>query len=270
MRKDILVMKNITGYLGFAFFLLTTLLVGGALADDSVSSKEMKIGGDDKKTYFLIGAEQAKKDPKDGLGLLVILPGGNGGKGFESFCKAIYKNDLSREYLVAQAVAPIWTADQAKRLVWPTKRNPAPKMKFTTEEFIEALIRDVRKKHPINPSRIFTLGWSSGGPPSYAISLQDRTQVTGAYIAQSVFREGVLPSLKKARGRAFYIEHSPEDEVCPFALAEKAHKSLMKVRARVAFKSYEGGHGWTGNVHARIREAIRFLEKNHSKPKRRK
>lgn len=236
-----------------------------------VPSEERLVKGDENRFYFLIGAgkeDEKVKAPKEGFGLLLVLPGGNGGKGFHTFVKRIYKNSLSKDYLVAELVAPQWSERQSASLVWPTKKKPWPKMKFSTEEFVESVIEDVKADYEIRPDRIFTLGWSSGGPPSYAIALQDRTAVTGAYIAQSVFHRGALPSLKKARGRAFFLDHSPEDKVCPYPQAQQAEKVLKKVGAKVKLVTYDGGHGWKGRVYDRISTGIRFLEKNHRKVRR--
>ena len=38
--------------------------------------------------------------------------------------------------------------------------------------------------------------------------------MTGTFVAMSVFKPDLLPSLKPAKGRAFCILHSPDDKVC--------------------------------------------------------
>ena len=84
----------------------------------------------------------------------------------------------------------------------------------------------------------------------------------------SVFKPDYLPSLRKARGRAFYLYHSKEDAVCPFAHAEDAIKKLEKERAKVTLVTYEGGHGWRGNVYGNIRKGMDWLAQNHGKAMR--
>ena len=114
-----------------------------------------------------------------------------------------------------------------------------------------------------DPKSIFTLSWSSSGPAAYAIALADKTPVTGSYIAMSVFHPADLP-LARAKGRTFYIEHSPEDQVCPFAMAEEAKAALEKQGAIVELNSYGGGHGWQGNVFGRVRKGIDWLQEHPS------
>jgi predicted esterase len=174
--------------------------------------------------------------------------------------KRIYKNALSDQYLAAQPIALQWTPDQ--QIVWPTKTNPVAKMKFSTEEFVEAVIEDVAKKQNVDRTKVFTLSWSSSGPAAYATSLQNKRSVTGSFIAMSVFNPKFLPPLKQADGHAYYLYHSPDDRVCPYRMAEQAKTSLAENGARVRLETYEGGHGWRGNVYRDIRQGIEWLEKN--------
>jgi predicted esterase len=234
------------------------------LADvKDIPSEELQAAGDANKRYFLIGPRKDAKSPAEGYGLVIILPGGDGSADFHPFVKRIYKYALSDRYLAAQPIAIQWTPDQD--IVWPTKTNPVARMKFTTEEFVEAVIQDVAKKHRLDRQRIFTLAWSSSGPAAYATSLQNKRSVTGSFIAMSVFKPETLPALKVAAGHAYYLYHSPDDKLCRYEMAEQARKSLAENGARVRLGTYEGGHGWRGNVYKDIRRGVTWLEENHEK-----
>jgi predicted esterase len=225
-----------------------------------IPSQDLRAAGDGDKRYFLIGPGKDAKPPSAGHGLVVILPGGDGSADFHPFVRRIYKNALPDGYLAAQPVAPKWTPEQA--IVWPTKTNPVAKMKFPTEEFIDAVIEDVAKKHKIDRTRVFTLSWSSSGPAAYAASLQEARRVTGSFVAMSVFNPKFLPPLKGAKGHAYYLYHSQQDRVCPYRMAEQAGNSLAENGAKVHLRTYEGGHGWRGNVYGEIRDGVQWLEKN--------
>jgi predicted esterase len=240
--------------------LWAALLSHGQLpAQDDVAdikSQELRAGGDDNKRYFLIGPgadDAAARPPK---GLILVLPGGDGSADFQPFVKRIYKNAVPEGYLVAQLVAPKWTETQ--KIVWPTEKSRAEGMKFTTEEFAEAVIKDVAGQHKIDPRRVFTLTWSSSGPAAYAISLTSK-QVTGSLVAMSVFKPDQLPDLAAAKGHRYYLYHSPDDRVCPYRMAEQAAKSLEQNGATVMLTTYEGGHGWRGNVFRDIEAGIKWL-----------
>jgi predicted esterase len=249
---------------GFAAIALCCVL----WAQDDVAdvpSQTLYAGDDKNKMYFLIGPYPNTPASKEGYRLLLILPGGDGSADFHPFCKRIYKYALDSNYLVAQLVAPKWSDDQFEKVVWPTKRNPWATAKFTTEEFIEAVIADVRKRHPIDSRYIFALGWSSGGPPVYAAALEEKTSLRGAFVAMSVFKPNQLPPLQHAEGRSFYILHSPEDFI-PIRMAEQAETKLRANGGRAKLATYEGGHGWRGDVYGMIREGVRWLEKQAQEP----
>lgn len=237
-------------------------------SDDVVPSIERTIDDDEKMRYFEIGIEEGEKPPKKGYRLLLVLPGGKGDEGFLNFVRLIAKNSLGDDYLVAQLVRPFWNERQARTNVWPTKKNPATGMKFSVEEFIGAVIEDVEERHPIDKRYIFTLSWSSGGPAAYAYSVTKGARVTGSFISQSAFLPQFMPSLKGAKGHAYYLYQSPEDEKTTFDQAERAKEKLEKAKAVVKLVSYEGGHGWHGNVYGDIRTGIEWLENKHAKPRR--
>lgn len=222
-----------------------------------VASEDLRAGGDEKARYFLIGAN--KEAPKDGFGLVVILPGGSGNADFHPFVKRIYKHAIPEGYLAVQPVAIKWTDDQ--QVVWPTEKTRVEKMKFSTEQFVASAIKDVRGKHKLSAKKVFTLSWSSSGPAAYAISLSDKT-VKGSLVAMSVYKPDSLPPLKAAKGQAYYLYHSPDDNVCPFRMAEQADKELQKNGAKVKLVKYDGGHGWQGDVYGEIRTGIEWLEEN--------
>jgi predicted esterase len=226
-----------------------------------ITSQDLRVGKDENKRYFLIEPPKRAAAPKKGYGLLVVLPGGTGSADFHPFIKRIYKYAVPAGYVLAQPVAVKWTREQ--ELVWPTDKNRVAGMKFSTEEFVAAVIKDVSGKYKLDPARVFTLTWSSSGPAAYAVSLSN-PKVTGSFIAMSVFKPDLLPPLKKAKGHAYFLYHSPDDRVCPFRMAEQAARELKKSGARVKLATYEGGHGWRGALYEQIREGVAWLEKNHA------
>lgn len=235
-----------------------------AAQDDvaGVQSKELRAGKDENKRYFLIEPDTTSpKAPAEGYGLLVVLAGGDGSADFHPFVKRIYANAVPQGYLLAQPVAVKWSEDQ--QIVWPTTKNPTEGMKFSTEEFVESVIADVARQHPLNPQHVFTLTWSSSGPAAYAVSLTSK-RVTGSLVAMSVFKPDFLPPLAGAKGHGYFVYHSPEDRVCPFRMAEQAVKDLKEHGALVKLTTYQGGHGWRGNLYDDIRQGIEWLEKNHA------
>lgn len=236
--------------------------VEDALADvKDVPAQDLRIAGDDKKRFFLIGKVEPKESDAAPRSLLVILPGGDGSADFHPFIRRILKNVLPKDWLIAQLVAPKWDDRQFAKVVWPTAGLAYPGARFTTEEFIESAIAAVDSRTKIDAKRIFLLGWSSGGPACYAAALRPKTPVTGAFIAMSVFRPEQMPNLENAKGRAFYLLQSPADKVTPIAFATVAERTLAAAGAAARLEKYPGGHGWQGDVWKMISDGIRWLEK---------
>ncbi len=233
--------------------------------DDSadIPSQDLRVAKNEKQRYFLIGPRKDVVVPEDGYGLVVILPGGAGSAEFHPFVKRIYKNSVPEGFLAAQIVAVKWTETQ--EVVWPTKLLPVEKMAFTTEEFVAAVIQEVAAKHKVDPRKVFTLSWSSSGPAAYAIALTNKA-VTGSLIAMSVYKPNLLSPLNAAKGKPFYLYHSPDDRVCPYRMAQQAARELSKHDARVQLTTYDGGHGWHGGFYDDLRTGFRWLEEHAINP----
>lgn len=219
-----------------------------------VPNRDLKIGGDEKKRYFLIGPMKKTAKPR----LLVVMPGGSGSADFNPFVCRIAKNALPGEFAIAQLVAPVWDKEQSQQFVWPTRINSFPGVKFTTEDFIDAAIADAVKQIGVDAKQVYLFGWSSSGPAIYAYTLGKSKKTRGAFIAMSIFRNDVIPTKPEAKAGRFYILHSKEDFI-PISQAESARDKLTEWGAKVKFATYSGGHGWHGDVFGNIRTGVEWL-----------
>jgi predicted esterase len=244
-------------------FALAMVMLGGlpALAQEDVAdvpNERVQIEGAPQQAYFLIGAKPGAKAPENGYPLLLMLPGGKGNADFNPFVRRIWQNALPEGFLVAQLLA-VESASE-RQVVWPTAKSKDPKQTFTTEQFIEAVVKDVKAKHPVDDARVYALAWSSGGPAVYASILNKGSPIRGAFVAMSVFFPNQYPPLANAQGKRFYLLQSPQDGVTRFSHAEQAKRALTAAGATVELSKYEGGHGWKGDAFGMIREGIDWLE----------
>lgn len=223
-----------------------------------VPFQDLKAGGDENRRFFLIGPRNDAKAPAAGYRLVLVLPGGDGSADFRPFVTRILKNALSDDCIIAELVAPKW--GKSKELVWPTSANSDEAPKLLTEDFIDAVIKDVGAKHPIDARRIDALAWSSGGPAVYASMLKEKSPIRGGLIAMSVFKPETLPPLSGAKDHRFYILHSPTDFI-KMSHPEAAKEKLAAAGGKTTLKTYEGGHGWKGDVYGMMREGFDWLEK---------
>lgn len=229
---------------------------------DHVKSQDLIANKDANMKYTLILPSGKTAAPASGYGLILVMAGGDGGADFQPFIKRIFLNAVPDGFLMVHVISKKWSPTQ--QIVWPTTKNKLPGMKFTTEEFLDAVIKDVGSKHKLNKDKVFTLSWSSSGPAAYSASLTS-PNITGSFVAMSVFNPKFLPDMGKAKGKAFYLYHSPEDRMCPYRMAEQAGKELTAAGASVELKTYEGGHGWKGNLYDDIRTGLEWLDKQATK-----
>ena len=251
---------------------LLFLVVGTAWAqeiDPALAVEERKIGDDAMKRYFLIRHRaDAGAEPKE-VGLLLVLPGGPGSAEFLPFCaNVLTKYGVPKDMVVAELVAPVWDKQEAMGLVWPGRVIQSQKAKFTTEEFIDAVIDDVGAQVRIRPGQVFTLGWSSSGHVLYSSAFEN-PRIRGSFIAMSRFMPMLRPLAEKARGKRFYFWHSPEDLICPYAEAEAAATLLSEKGASTIVRSYKGGHGWVPMTFYadRIKEALEWFAASEEEAK---
>lgn len=228
-----------------------------SFAQDSAPSVRCTVKANPKQEYFLIDYSGGKAS-EAGYKLLLVLPGGDGSAEFNPFVTNLGKQAAGEEFLLAQLISVKWTPDQ--QIIWPTARLKTEKMKFTTEEFIGAVIKDVRRDRRVDAEHIYTLSWSSGGPAAYAAALA-LPEIKGSFVAMSVFKPDELPSLSKAKGHRFYIYHSTEDQVCPMRMAEDAKQKLTRAGAAVELVTYAGGHGWHGDIFGDVRKGLDWLSR---------
>lgn len=261
-------MKRRTGFI-IALGLAAWLSHASKGQDDlsSVSSEQRTVDGNPNQTYFLIDAAPEAAAPESGYGLLFVLPGGSGSAEFNPFVQRIAKHAAPPGFLVVQLVAPVWRENPP--VVWPTQHLPDESQQFTTEEFVSDVLEDVGDIRHVDDSRLLLMGWSSSGPVVYSMLCAPDTPFDGFYVSMSVFKPLLMPPIAAAAGRRIFIEHSPDDRICPFRLAEQARDALTEVGAIVHFETTAGGHGWRGAIYPRMRKAFEFLlkpETNASTP----
>jgi predicted esterase len=196
------------------------------------------------------------------LGLLVVLTGDGNGADSVTFWSEMAQKALHEGYYIALAVAPKWSAAQSRTWLTRSSLKQVKEAKFSTESFVADIVKDISATHKIDPNRVFLHGVSEGGPVVYACSLEETTPFKGFYLLSSAFKSSQLPPLSHARGRRYYLQHSQDDRVSPYWMAEAAQKMLTEQGAVVKLAVYRGDHGYTftDDVGTKIGEAVTWME----------
>lgn len=196
--------------------------------------------------------------PEEGYGLVLILPGGDGSIAFAPFVQRLVEHTVPDDCIAVQLIAPQWT--DAQTTVWPTSWLPAEGMDVPVEAFITGVVAEMSQAFTINPRRVHALGWSSAGPAVYAAWAMPDSPLVGAYVSMSVYRSAWMPTDTDVATKALWIDHSPDDEICPYRLAESAAQTFQDAGAQVTLTDYSGGHGWHDQPFARAAAAFAWLD----------
>lgn len=226
--------------------------------------------GDPQRAYRLLcpasltqSAGRNASPQKQTFGLIVVLADDmSDGDELAAFWQKAIRQSLQDGYFVALPVAPKWNTHQPA--VWLTQRNvhQVEEARFSTEDFLNDIVTDVKRRYPIHPGHVFLHGIGTGGLAAYACSLNAMTPFKGFYLLSSPFKTAQLPALTAARGRRYLIQQSTEDRVTPYFLAKAADELLRKQSAVVKLVVTKGEHGYQFDPAPweQIHQAITWLE----------
>jgi phospholipase/carboxylesterase len=119
-----------------------------------------------------------------------------------------------------------------------------------TEQFSEAyhhltqFIEDVKTGYPVDPARVFLLGFSMGSIMAFAVALTQPNAVRGivahsGYIPESMPLQFAWTQLSSL---SVYIAHGLHDPVIPIQKARRAQELLSKTGADLTYKEYPIQH----------------------------
>lgn len=122
----------------------------------------------------------------------------------------------------------------------------APDLQQFNESYerLSQFIGDVKQHYPVDPERLFLLGFSMGSVMSFALSLTKPETVKGV-IAHSGYVPENTPltfQWKKLTGVSFFVAHGIHDPVIGVNFGRRAHELLSATEADLTYKEYPIGH----------------------------
>lgn len=243
----------------FASGLLPAALQGASAATER-TLKDLP-----QSLFFELPAKPPVKKPtKKGGGLVVVLPGGDGSRAFLPWVENGLLAQRPDDCVGVLVTAVKWRDDQ--EIVWPTAQNRVPGMRYTTDEYVRAVLADVETRHAVDPKRRVVVAWSSSGPAIYPLLCEKGGPFPRGYVAMSIWPKD-LQDVQAAKGRRFFLDQSPDDKVTAFRFAREAYDALTGAGAIVRLSVYDGGHGWHDEPLPRVREGLRWLLSDEPAPK---
>ncbi|HEY1601279.1 MAG TPA: hypothetical protein VGG64_16880 [Pirellulales bacterium] len=223
-----------------------------------VPSIDTTVAGNDQMRYFLHGPRAAVEAPSAGYKLVVAITGGNGGPAFAPMVRRLLKYAMSEEFIVAEPVA----LPHRGAIVWPTRGHYIEEIGpplFFSEDFVEAVIQDIGRRHSIDRRFVFTLAWNSSVPAAFAIAMQESTAVTGSYISLLVLPTEWPGSLAAAKGRSFLLTHTLRDSQGRFTWSKQSLQQLIDAGAIVKSTDHGDPRARLGLDYDQVREGLQWL-----------
>jgi phospholipase/carboxylesterase len=122
--------------------------------------------------------------------------------------------------------------------------TPDPRQFDESYRRLSQFVEDVKAKYPVDPDRVFLLGFSMGSIMSLALSLTKPGAFKGV-----VAHSGYVPENTSLRfrwdeltGLGLFVAHGTEDPVIPIEFGRRASELLSKTQADLTYREYPIGH----------------------------
>jgi phospholipase/carboxylesterase len=122
--------------------------------------------------------------------------------------------------------------------------KPDPEQFSQAYRLLTQFIQDVKAGYPIDPDRLFLLGFSMGSIMSFAIALTQPNTVRGIVAHSGYIPENVSLQFawSKLTSLSVFVAHGLQDPVIPIAKARRAQELLLQSGADLTYKEYPIPH----------------------------
>ncbi len=124
--------------------------------------------------------------------------------------------------------------------------NYQPELMSLKESFqkLKQFITDVAEKYPVDPSKIFVLGFSMGTVMGNLLLLSHPEKIAGL-IANSGYlpvNSGFSYDYSAIKEKPIFIAHGTEDLIIPIRFGQHMYNEFKKAESNVIYKEYPMGH----------------------------
>jgi phospholipase/carboxylesterase len=137
--------------------------------------------------------------------------------------------------------------------------TPDPAMFRLSYDRLSQFVDDALRAYPVDPSRVYLLGFSMGTVMAFALSLTRPELFRGVIANSGYVPEGTHLSFRwrELGNVAYFIAHGREDPVIPVDFARRAKLLFEASTARVTYREYDMGHQISEES---IRDSALFVE----------
>lgn len=131
--------------------------------------------------------------------------------------------------------------------------RPEPKMFAESYGKLTRFLGEIVAGYPVDPAKVFLLGFSMGTMMSYSLLLTKPDLIAGVVANSGYIPEEIdLPRTEAFRGKQFqwdklegksvFIAHGIQDPVIPVQWGRRSKELFSQTRANVLYKEYPMGH----------------------------
>jgi phospholipase/carboxylesterase len=109
---------------------------------------------------------------------------------------------------------------------------------------LSTFVDDVMRGYPVDPARVFVLGFSMGAVMSFALSFARPGVFRGVSANSGYIPEGTSLALRwdQLGKTEFFIAHGTEDPVIPITMGRRAQTLFARSGASFVYREYPIGH----------------------------
>ena len=168
---------------------------------------------------------------------------------------------------------PLWISPRAPLLVGPDSYEwyrvrvigrPDPTQLFSALETIDHFVDEILGVYPIDPQKLFLLGFSQGSLLSMCYTLTHPARVAGVIAQSGYIPTGVDLEVNETRirGKPFILTHGEQDTLIPVEWGRASRDRLQGLGVDLDYHEFQMGH----SVSMESLELIsRWLEKQLAK-----
>ncbi|UJR80144.1 Phospholipase [Sandaracinus amylolyticus] len=202
-----------------------------------------------------------------GNGPVIVLLHGYGSRP-EHLVGLAERTDLpaGTRLVLPYAPEPTRSSDAVQGFVWwrfPCALGDLPRTSIpamgAARDRVRALLDDIERRMGVRSDRIVLGGFSQGAMLALDVALHDPRPLAGIVLMSGTLVDEAAwrPRFASRRGLPAYVSHGREDDVLPFANAERLVERMREGGVDVRFRPFTGGHVATAETSTEIATFIR-------------
>ncbi|MFN0157221.1 MAG: alpha/beta hydrolase [Bacteroidota bacterium] len=122
--------------------------------------------------------------------------------------------------------------------------SPDPTMFRTSHDKLQTFVSDCLAQYPIDPKRLYLLGFSMGTVMSHALALTQPELFRGVIANSGYVAEGTMLTYHwdKLGHMDVFVAHGTQDPVIPIQFGRRTHELYAGSLARLTYNEYPIGH----------------------------